>query len=134
MPRQIQDASTQVKVTIALPNAANTVNTSVIDLGNNSPFSVTESIGVQISTGLATGANSKNINVALADSNESNANFTNIAVIATEVVAGNATKYPASSINIALPPTVKRYIRGTATGEANGGDASDANLTVQLRF
>lgn len=131
---QVDNSSDLVK-SVALPNAANTVNTGVIDLGNNAPFPITEKVTVRVSTGLGTGANSKNINITLADSNESNANFTNIASVGVIVNAGNAANTaPAGSTNFALPPSTKRYIRATATGEANGGNSSDANLTVQLLF
>jgi len=33
---------------------------------------------------------------------------------------------------IALPPNVKRYIRATCTGEANGGDASDGTFKIEV--
>jgi len=121
-------------VSIALPNAANTVNTNVIDLNSNIPFVMTSRLTVQISTTQSTGANSKNINARLQDSNESNANFTNIAELGVKVIAGNAANYPSASANYVLPPTAKRYVRATATGEANGGDASDGTLTCQLLF
>lgn len=134
--RAIQDFDSSVKVSIALPNAANTVCTSPIDLGNNAPFPITESFHVKLSIGQATGANSKNINLVLQHSNESNANFANIAGLGApiKVIAGNATAYPASDITVTLPPETRRYIRGRATGEADGGNAADANLTVQLLF
>lgn len=135
-PRSIKDSSTEVKVAIALPNAANTVCTSYIDLGANQSFPLSERIGVLLSGALATGANSLNINFVLQHSNESNANFVNIPTMGApiKVLAGNATKYPAFTLNVALPPTVNRYIRAAATGEANGGNAADANFTVQLTF
>lgn len=134
MPRLIKDASSSLVANIALPNAANVVNTGAIDLGSNAPYPLNEKIGVLLTSTQSTGANSKNINIRLQDSNESNANFTNIAEGPIKVLAGNAANFPAFSMNIALPPAVKRYIRATALGEANGGDASDGTLSLQLRF
>jgi hypothetical protein len=136
-PRSIQDSSSQVKVSVALPNAANTTSTNVIDLGSNQSYPLCETIGVKLSNTLATGANSKNINFVLQHSNESNANFVNIPTLGApiKVLAGNATKYPVSNAtNITLPPGVNRYIKGSATGEADGGDAGDGTFTEALVF
>jgi hypothetical protein len=117
----------------ALPNAANTINTNVIDLGTATPFPTTGRFTAQIVTTQSTGANSKNINVTIADSAD-NSSFTNIAVIGTKVVAGNAANFPASTTNFSLPPSTRRYIRVTATGEANGGNAADGTVTLKLLF
>lgn len=134
MPRLITDNSSDLVKSVALPNAANTVNTNAIDLGATVPFPLNESIGVKVSTGLATGANSKNINVFLQHSAEAAANFTNIPTLGVVAIAGNASNFPASVTNFSLPPGVKRYIRASALGEANGGNAADANLTLSLVF
>lgn len=120
--------------TIALPNAANQVNTGVIDLGSNAPFPLQESFIVRLGIGAGTSANTKNINIQVADSNESNANFTNIATLAPWVNLGVTVNYVAATVDVSLPPATKRYIRATAKGEANGGDASDANVTISLLF
>lgn len=129
--RSIQDAL--LSVSVALPNAANTVNTNVIDLGSTQPFPATEGVAVRVTSGLSTGANSKNINIVLQHTNESNGgnavNFSNVMV-----VAGNAANFPLATFNIALPPDVRQYIRASATGEANGGNAADGNLTAQVVF
>jgi hypothetical protein len=138
-------------VSVALPNAANTVNTAALDLFGGPintaapatfPYPTTEFVNVIVATGLATGANSLNINCVLQHTNAlangvvDTSNWVNIAEFAAPllVVAGNATKYPAASITVKLSPTVRRYIRAQATGEANGGNASDANLTLELGF
>lgn len=137
-------------VSVALPNAGNTVNTNALDLfnaggavlPNTLPFSTTETINVIILTGLATGANSKNINVVLQHTGQLNtgavdtSNWTNIPTLGApiKVVAGNATNYPASTTKTKLPPGTLQFIRAQATGEANGGDASGANLTLELGF
>ena len=117
----------------ALPNAANQVNTTVIDLGTATPFPTTGKFTVQIATTQSTGANSLNINVTIADSAD-NSSFTNIAAVGTKVIAGNAANYPASTTNFALPPSTRRYIRATAKGEANGGNAADGTVTMKLLF
>jgi hypothetical protein len=135
-PRSITDANSSVKQSIALPNAANTACTAAIDLGSNQSYPIGETVSVRLSNGQSTGANSLNINFVLQDSNESNANFANIATLGApiKVLAGNAANYPSSQTNISLPPGVKRYVRAAATGEANGGNAADNTFTVQFVF
>ena len=132
--RKLKDAL--LKKSVALPNAANTVTTSSIDLGAVVPFPTSERFAVKLSTEAATGANSKNITVVLQASAEAAANFTNISGLGTLVVTDAAgAGYPAGSLEVQLPPGVnKRYIRASATGEANGGNASDGDLTVELLF
>jgi hypothetical protein len=131
--RRLQD--TQLAVSVALPNAANTVATNIIDLGSVTPYPATEHVVVQITTSLATGANNKNINVALQHSDDTNvSNFANIPELAPKVIAGNTANFPATTVNVALPPGAKRYIRATALGEANGGNSADGTLTVKLLF
>lgn len=119
--------------TVALPNAANTVTTNQMDLIQAVPYPVTDKVVLQLNTEQSTGANSKNINVVIQDSAD-NSSWANIATLAVKVIAGNAANYPSSSTNYSLPIHTRRYIRASATGEANGGDASDGDLTLQLLF
>lgn len=122
-----------LKSTAALPNAANTVNSNSIDLGATTPFPTTDKISVKISHTTATSANTKNINLRLQDSAD-NATFTNVAVFANPIVStiGVNTSYSSNSVTIALPPTIKRYIRAVAKGEADGGDASDGTFAIEV--
>lgn len=130
--RRLKDAD--LAVNVALPNAANTVNTAAIDLGSATPYSVTEGFHVKLSTSTATGANNKNINIRLQDSAD-NSSFTNISSLGTlQVTDNNGAGFSAGSMTVQLPPGVRRYIRGTATGEANGGNAANGTLTVDLLF
>lgn len=129
--RAIQDAG--LSKSVALPNAANSTSTASIDLGATTPFPVTEQITVRVATSIGTAANSKNINIRLQNSAEAAANFTNIVSLAAIVTTGNATKHIPSTDDIALPPTTKRYLRASATGEADGGDSSDGTVTVEIR-
>ena len=132
--RRLVDNS--LTVTGTLPNAANTSNSNVIDLGRTVPFPLTEQVWLNIVTTTATGANSKNINLRVMDSAD-NSSFANVAVIANPVlrVTDNAGGgYPAGNVNIALPPTIRRYLKVASLGEANGGDASDGSFTVKLLF
>lgn len=121
-------------VSVALPNAANTSTTNVIDLRSQAVRPFTEQFRVKLSTTQATGANSKNITCYLQGSNESNgANAANIPGLGPLVIAGNSANYPAASLEVQLPPnTDKRYLVGKATGEANGGNAGDGTLTVEI--
>jgi hypothetical protein len=134
MSRQIKDTTLNVAGT--LPNAANTTYSNVIDLGATTPFPITEQITVRVSIGVATGANNKNINIRIQDSATNNtSNFTNVALIAIPIlrsVDANAAGHSASNVNIALPPSIKRYVRAAATGEANGGDSSDGAYYVEI--
>lgn len=128
--REIKDAA--LKVTFALPNAANTVNSNAIDLGAAVPFPVTGEVTVRLSGSLATAANSKNINYTIQHSAEAAANFAAIGSLAVKVVAGNASNAPAFTHNVALPPDTKRYLRVSATGEANGGNSADGTGTLEV--
>ena len=132
--RNIKDAL--LSKAIALPIAANTVNTNYIDLGATQPYPVTQDFEVKLTVDTATGANSKNVNAVIQHSAESNANFTNIAGLGAPILvaAGNAANVIGSNVIVQLPPSTKRYIRGSALGEANGGNAADGNLTVELLF
>lgn len=118
---------------VALPNAANTVNTSGFDLVQATPYPVTERFLVQVATTQSTGANTKNINVTIQDSAD-NITFAAIATLGATVIAGNAANFPAATANYALPPGTRRYVRASALGEANGGNAADGTLTCQFLF
>lgn len=130
--RTLKDAT--LSKSVALPNAANTVNTNYIDLGPT-PYPLTEGVTLLVETSLATGANNKNINVRVQHSDDTNtSNFTNVADIGNPFMqaVANTTKFAAASDRLTLPPGIKRYIRVQGTGEANGGDASDGTLTASL--
>jgi len=130
--RRLQDASLASNVT--LPNAATVKNTSGIDLGQATPFPITEAFHVKLSTSTANGANNKNITIRIQDSAD-NTTFTNIAEIgALTVTDANGAGYPAGSLTVSLPPATRRYVRGQATGEANGGNAANGTLTVSFLF
>ena len=122
-----------LKVTATLPNAANTVNSNSIDLGATTPFPTTDKINVRLSQTAATGANSKNVNIRVQDSAD-NASFANVAVIANPVLrtANDGSNYAAANVVISLPPTIRRYVRAVAVGEANGGDASDGTFSIEI--
>lgn len=137
-------------VNVALPNAANTVNTNALDLfaaagaplPNTLPFSTTETINVIILTTQSTGANTKNINIVLQHTGQlsngavDSANYANIPTLGApiKIVAGNAANYPASTTKTKFPPGTLQFVRAQATGEANGGNASDGTLTLELGF
>jgi len=116
---------------VALPNAANTANTGVIALPQAAQRPFTTDFRVVLSNSLATGANSKNVTYTVYGSNE--ANGANATALRSFVVAGNGTAHPASEREIYLDPeTNKSHIFGSATGEANGGNAADGTLTIKI--
>ena len=130
--RRITDATLTKDVT--LPSGATVKNTAGVDLGKTLPFPITESFHVKLTTTTPTGANNKNITVKLQDSAD-NTTFANISALgALTVTDNNGAGYPAGSLTVSLPASTRRYIRGSATGEANGGNAADGTLTVTLLF
>ncbi|WP_395753329.1 hypothetical protein [Prosthecobacter sp.] len=132
--RSFKDAS--LKQSVALPNAANTTNTNSISLGAPGGFPVNEKFAVRLSTTAGTGANNKNVTIVLQGSNEAAANFTNITGLSTIVIPEVSTSYAATNRDVVLPPSfAKTYIRASATGEANGGNAGDTGvMTLELLF
>lgn len=130
--RRLKDAA--LSLTANLPSGAAVSNTNAIDLGKTLPFPIQQSFSVKLSTGVGNGANNKNITCKLQHSDD-NVTFTNIAELGALIVTdNNGAGYPAASLTVALPPTAKRYFRGQATGEANGGNAANGALTVELLF
>lgn len=130
-------------VAVALPNAANVVNTNAIDLQQAVPYPTTEEINVQVIIGASNGANSKNINAVIqqttanTDGTANAAAWTNVAYLANPLMvnADNAGGgHPESNVVVKLAPSNQRFIRAQATGEANGGNANNGNLTLQLLF
>ena len=121
-----------LRQTAAMPNAANTVNTNTIALPQSAQRPFTTNIRVRLYNSVATGANSKNVNYSVYATNEANgANATLVG--AAYVAAGNATNHVASERELYLPPELdKSYVFGSATGEANGGDASDGTFGIEI--
>lgn len=133
-------------VTVALPNAANTANTNVIDFwagasppSGSLPYATTQYVTAFIGvTTLGNGANNKNINVVLMDSAD-NVTFTNVVGFQpgntiSQFTDGNGAGYAVANKTISLPPGVRRYLKVSATGEANGGNAANGILTFALNF
>jgi hypothetical protein len=131
--RRSRDAN--LSTNIALPIAANTVTTTGLDLGEAAPYPISESISARITIDTATGANSKNVNAVFQDSAD-NSSFTNIASLAAPllVASGNAANVIGKNIVFQMPLEIRRYVRASATGEANGGNAADGKLTLALLF
>lgn len=134
--RAIQDAL--LTVTSNFNVAGATTSTNAIDLGQTTAFPINERITVQITTTVATGANNKNVNIALQDSNVNlAANFTNVSVGSFPIIAiipETSATYAASTFNIALPPGTRQFIRLKANTEASGGNASDGTYTLKVLF
>lgn len=130
--RRLLDAS--LNESVALPTGAATANTNSVDLGQATPFPITESFHVKLTTSTAAGANNKNITVRVQDSAD-NSTFANIAAIgALTVTDANGAGFSAGTLTVSLPPTTRRYVRAQATSEANGGASNNGTLTVDFLF
>jgi hypothetical protein len=131
--RAIQDATLQVTTTLG--DNASTNRGNALDLGSITPFPVTERLTVQISTTAATGANNKNVNIRLQHANaNANANFVNIPTLAIVTIPELNAAYAATTVNFALPPDTRQYIRVIAVTESSGGNASDGSVTLKVLF
>jgi hypothetical protein len=123
-------------VAASLPNAANTVYTSGLDLLSATPYPTTDRVDVNIISAPGLGNNNKNINYFLQDSSD-NGNWTNVAYLAAplfQVLDNGNTNTNAANVVIKLMPGGRRYIRVGATGEANGGPGTNGLTTLQLLF
>jgi len=117
--------------TAAKPNAANTVNTNTIALPQQAVRPFTTQFRVNLTAEVSTGANSKNITYTIYGSNESNG--ANATALRSYVIAGNAANHPTVDKEFYLDPEFdKAYIFGSATGEANGGNAADGDFTIDI--
>jgi hypothetical protein len=123
-------------VTANFPNAANTVNTSGLDLIQATPYPTTDRIDVNLVCTAGSGANNKNVNFALQDSAD-NVTFANVVYMAAplfQVVDNGTTNTNVANVIVKLQPGGRRYIRAQMLGEANGGVGTNAVLTLQLLF
>ena len=131
--RAIQDAV--FSTSTALGNNNSVTSTAALDLGSVTPFPVTERIMAQIVTTAATGANNKNVNVSLQDSNVNTAaNFVNIVSLAPLTIPEVSAAYAATTRNIALPPATRQFVRLLCTTENAGGNATDGTATLKILF
>lgn len=126
-----QDALLQVTTSLGDNNA--TTRGNAIDLGAVNPFPTTGKVTVQIATTAGNGANNKNVNIRLEHSDvNTNANFTNIAELAILTIPEVSAAYAATTRNVALPPSAKRYIRTIAVTENTGGNASNGTVVLKI--
>jgi hypothetical protein len=132
MTRKLQDAL--LTVSKAMANADAVVNTDPLDLGSVTPFPVTESIAAKIATTAATGVNTKIITIKVQHSDESDDNFTDVAELASLNITAATNAYAATERTVPLPPSIKRYVRLTQTGEDGGGNASNGTVSLTLLF
>lgn len=128
-----QDATLIVNTALGDNNA--TTSTNAIDLGAATPFPTTGQFSVQVVTTVAVGANNKNVNITIQDSNVNTAaNFVNIAGLATLTIPEVTATYAATTRNVALPPATRRFIRLLCITENAGGNATNGTATLKLLF
>lgn len=123
-------------VTASLPNAANTVYTSGLDLTQATPYPTTDMIDMNVIMAAGVGANNKNINCFLQESSD-NGNWTNCKYLAAplfQVLDNGNTNTNAANVFVKLQPVALRYLRLGQTGEANGGAGTNGLATLQLVF
>lgn len=121
---------------IALPNAANTVNSNSLDLLQATPYPVTDRVDFQILLTAGTGANNKNINVRVQESAD-NGNWTNAVGLANpmaQVIDNGNTTTSTANVIFKLQPVALRYLRIQMTGEANGGTGANGAAVLQALF
>jgi len=107
--------------------------------------SVKLDLGREIVTTAGTNAaNNKNVNITIQHSDVNiAANFTNIVaanlntnsacpMFGPLTIAEVGAVYPAHTVNVALPPHVKQFVRLLVKGEANGGNANDGTVTLKI--
>lgn len=120
-------------VTTALGDNASTTRGNALDLGAVNPYPSTQQMVVQLATTAANAANNKNVNIRLEHSDvNTNANFTNIAELSILLITEISGTYAATTRNVCLPPSTKRYIRTIAVTESSGGNASNGTITMKL--
>lgn len=121
-------------VAASLPNAANTVNTSGLDLLQATPYPTTDRVDVNIVITPGLGNNNKNINYVLQDSAD-NGNWTNVKFLAAplfQVTDNTNTNVNSANVVVKLMPGGQRYIRLQGTGEASGNPGTNGLATLQL--
>lgn len=120
---------------IALPTAGSTVNGNGLDLVQATPYPVTERVVAQVATTAGNGANNKNITFYLQDS-ANNSTFANIAGLGIQNIQdANNGGYAASTLNWALPPHTREYVRAVAVSQdANSGNAANGTMSFRLVF
>lgn len=133
--RAIQDALLQGTANMNV--AGGTTSTNVVDLGSATPYSASERMLVQIVTTLGTNAaNNKNVNICLQHSDVNTAaNFVNVNIAtqpAVLIIPEVSAQYAATTLNIAMPPTIKRYLRAKINVEASGGSPTDSLVTLKV--
>jgi hypothetical protein len=130
MKRNITDAL--LTATVALPAAGAAASTPAIDLVTGGGVEACE---VEIShPALANLANTISATLTIQHSDEAAANFVAIPGLATLVTTGGASGADAASRQVRFPSDCKRYVRLNAAVAANGGDNTDANVTIALKL
>lgn len=123
----------ELEVTTSLGDNNATTRGNAIDLGCVTPYPTTERLLVQIATTAGNGANNKNVNIRLEHSDvNTNANFTNIAELSILTIPEVSASYAATTRNVALPPSTKRFIRTIAVTESSGGNASNGTVVLKI--
>lgn len=121
---------------VLLPVNNSTVNTNALDLGQISAFPVSEIIQATIVTTVAgNAANNRNVTFMLqhSDTNVS-ANFTNVAGAGPFYIPEVAAGYAATTLDIAIQPGTKRFIRAQIKTENLGGNPNSGTATFRLQF
>lgn len=122
--------------TVALPAAAATADTAVVDLFADRVGPVGDALEVHFSLpALAALVEDKTVSVQLVQCATSDGTFLAIPGTGVFVVTGGSGNGAAAAqFRMYFPPDTLRYVKGRATVLADGGDNTAASLTLEFKI
>jgi len=122
--------------TCNLPIGSANNTTAVFDLIQATPYPTTDRIDIQFVVTASVGANNRNMNFAIQDSND-NSNWQNANYFIAplfSITDNNGAGSAATNVTIKLQPGSRRYIRAFVVGESGGASTSNGTVTAQVLF
>jgi len=132
MNRRIIDAA--FEATVLMAAAAASVNTGALDLGEN-PDKI-ENVELEIDIDATTNlVNAKDIDVKIQDSADGSL-WADVSVLADPVlkVTSSGGGSPRTRLQLAIPRSIRRYVRANVATETGGGDITANYATLRLLF
>lgn len=124
-----------MKRTVALPAAAASALTAVVDLGADRAGPLGHTLEVHLSLpALPNLADGKSVTVNLQDCDTEGGAYATIPTTGTMSVAGaGGAGAAAKTWRLYLPPHTRRYLKAQVSVEALGGDNTAKSLTLEFR-